>query len=223
MPGLKRHHADVRFGNNKVTPDEMDMRQQYVVMYPSTSATFVGTSATGTAGQEKALTIARDTLDYPRNLLYSVQGTADVGGVWVVNGKDQFGKNIRESVTLATAAAGTPAAATAGTLIFSRVTSGTFTTGTASVGGAIGRIGVAIGSPTAFFGLPVKIKSTGDVKKITWIANGTETGINGGTVSGYVSTATHAFRGTAANIAATDIYSVDILTTYNSENEDNVS
>lgn len=223
MPGLKKHHADVRFSKNKVTPDEIDQRQQYIVAYPSVSATFVGTAAGGTSTQEKALVVTQSKLDYPRNLLYSVVGTADMGGTWTVNGKNQFGKNITETVALGTAAAGTPAVATAGTAIFSDVTSGTFTVATDAVGAGSARVGVAIGSPSAFFGLPVKVQAASDVKRITWIANGTWTGINGGTISDYVSTANHAFRGTATNVAATDIYVVEVLSTYDSSDDANIA
>ena len=71
-------------------------------------------------------------------------------------------------------------------------------------------------------GLPVKIRATSDVKKISQILNGTWTALNGGTIAAYVSTASHSFTGTQILAATTD-YVVDILTTYNSENDVNVA
>lgn len=220
MP-LKRYFPDVRMGGNRVTPDELDQIIDYTVMYPATSATFLGTCAGGTSTQAKALVITNKALDYPRTLLASVVGTADMGGVFVVNGKNQFGDTIAETITIGTAAAGTPAGSAAGTMIFSEVTSGTFTVATTASGAGSAQLGVAIGTAAgavAKFGLPVKIKSVNDVKSITWINDGGATAINGGTVqsSSYVGTSNFDFQGSAV-VATTDIYKVRVRSTYVAE------
>lgn len=215
MP-LKKYFPDVRTGSNKVTPDEIDYIIDYEVRNPSVSLTAVGTSAGGTSTQAKALVLINRCLDYPRNLVASVVGTADMGGVYVVNGKDQFGYDIQETFTMGTAAAGTPAAEAYGTKIFSEVTSGTFTVATGAVGAGSAQLGVGTAGTGVLFGLPVKIKSASDVKSITWINNGTVTAVNGGTIASYVTTATHAFRGTSG-VAITDAYRVRVRSTYCAE------
>ena len=138
--GLKKWLPDIRFAGNLVTPDEIDRYEQYVVAFPGTSQTYVGTCAAGTNAQAKALVIINKTLDYPRNLYYGVVGTNDVGGSWTVNGKDQFGASIAETVGSGTVAAGTPAYMKAGTKIFAEVSSGTFTFAVGSAGSGSARL-----------------------------------------------------------------------------------
>lgn len=222
MPGLKKHFPDVRFNSNKVTPDEFDKRDQYVVMYPSISATGLGTcEATGATPQAVVFTNTKP--DYPRNVLLRVLGVAGgQGGSLTINGFDQFGRSQSETMGLGSAAGG---GTVAGTKIFDRVTTGTFT-GQSLGGTAIGTVSVGYASGTAagiahLFGLPVKIAATSDVKRISWIANGTQTALTGGTITTFVGTANHTFRGTAV-VAATDIYVVETLSTYNSERDNNV-
>lgn len=185
MSGMKLHDPAFGAAGQKVTPDEMDQYVVYNVVYPSLSTTYVGTCAGGTSTQAKALVLISKKTDYPRNLLYGVIGTNDMGGVWAVNGKDQFGNVISESVTLGTAAAGTPAVAVAGTKIFSEVTSGTFTVTTGAVGAGSATLGLAIGTAaTALYrlGFPVKIGAASDVKRITWTSQAVGTAVNGGTI-----------------------------------------
>ncbi len=228
MSGLKERLPEVQMGY-KATPDELDQYTQYVVSNPSTSATWCGTCAGGTSTQAKALVIINKNLDYPRNLLYGVVGTADMGGAWTVNGKDQFGNVISESVTLGTAAAGTPAVAIAGTAIFSQVTSGTFTVATGAVGAGSARLGVAIGTtPGAsndkyWLGLPVKIAAYTDVKAISWNKEHVQTTMNGGTVgTALVSTTTHAFCGTGV-MGGTETFVVTVKSTYDNSGKANLA
>lgn len=211
---LKRHLPEVRFNAVKVTPDEMDIVRQYTVVHPSVSPTWFGTTAVGTAGQSKALVLINRIADYPRNLAGAVAGSAGLGGTWVVNGKDQFGNTIQESVTIGTATNG---GTTEGTKVFAQLTSGTFNFATASAAGnGTPRLGVGIAETTHLFGLPDKIAGTGDVKAIAWINNGTSTTVNGGTVGAYVGTANHTFKGTAA-ISVTDTLVVRYRSSFNSE------
>src|SRR3990167_3278902 len=111
----------------QVTPDEIDAYQQYVVLFPSRDYNDLGTFAGGTNAQAKALVVLQKRLDYPRNVSVNVTATANAGGTADVNGYDQFGKSITESIGFGTAAAGTPGGKNEGTKIFSQVTSGTFT------------------------------------------------------------------------------------------------
>lgn len=212
---LKRIEPGVRFSGIKVTPDEIDQNRQYSIVYPTASATWYGTAASAAA---VAYGLTNINADYPRNLLVTIGGVAGgMGGTAVVNGKDQFGNVIQESIGFATANGG---GSVAGTKIFAQVTSGTCTP--VGLGGtAIGTmsLGVAIGTAAnlvALFGLPDKIGAASDVKRITFIDNGTTKNINGGTIAAYIGTANHTFRGTAI-VAATDQYHVTMRSSFNPE------
>ena len=54
MSGIKTEVTSVRFNKNRVTPDEMDRYETYVVTNPTSSATWVGTAAGGTKGESKS-------------------------------------------------------------------------------------------------------------------------------------------------------------------------
>ena len=220
MPGLKIHYPDVAFSQNKVTPDEMDMRHQYAVLKPSIGTAAVGTMAAGTVSG--AMTLVNVACDYPRNLLFTVVGPAGgVGGTCTIVGKDQFGRTQTESIAFASANAG---GTVAGTAVFDTVTSATYypnggdNTSTATLGYAFGTAAAL----KFWLGLPIKIAAAGDVKRITYIKNGVVTALTGGTISTYVSTTTHAICGTEI-LAATSDYVVDILSSYNSRNDTNVA
>src|SRR3990172_4608003 len=196
MSGLRESNYEFVQAGGQVTPNEIDRYERLNTGILSVSSTWVGTAASGTATQAKALVLINKLLDHPRNVLYGVVGTADCGGSWTINGYDQFGQPINETVALATAVAGTPARAVAGTKIFASVTSGTFTATSTTVGAALGQIGVAIGtSTTAAFklGLLTKIASTADVRMITWVKENVVTTLGGGTIEAYVDATNHAF------------------------------
>ncbi len=226
MSGLKEHLTFVGQSKGQITPDEEDKYLQYVVNNPSISATWCGTCAGGTSTQAKALVLINKNLDYPRNLLYGVVGTADMGGAWVVNGKDQFGQSITESVTLGTAAAGTPAVAVAGTAIFAQVTSGTFTVATDASGAGSAQLGVAIGTAATakyYLGLPTKIAAVADVKMISWSKEHVQVTMNGGSVtSDLVSTTTHSFCGTGV-MGGTECFTVLFKPTYDNSGKANLT
>ena len=203
-------------GDSQVQPRDIDQYHRVNTGILSTSATWIGTAAGGTSTEAKALVLINTFTDYPRNLLYSQVGTADNGGTWVINGYDQFGQAIRETVGNGTVAAGTPAWAKVGTAIFLKVTSGTFTTATGAVGLGSPRIGVGIGTAgTTIFklGLMQKIGSTADVKSINWVKENVVTTLNGGTMGAYVDATNHAFSGTAI-MAGTESYSVILKTSF---------
>lgn len=216
---FKKSQVGLQFGGQRVSADEMDTVRQYIVLNPTVSPTWFGT-AVGTATQGTALGIINKNADYPRNLVYAIEHTAGstAGGTWVVNGKDQFGVTIQETVAIGTATAG---GTVAGTKVFAQVTSGTVTfDGTSSPGSGTGKIGVAIGTAAGlvgYFGLPDKIAAVTDVKSVTWRSVGTSITLNGGSVtSALVSTANHAFNGTAV-IAVTDGFIVNYRSTYSAQ------
>lgn len=209
----------------RVQPSDMDEYKRIQTGVLSISATWVGTAAGGTNAQTKALVLINTLLDYPRNLLYGVVGTNDVGGTWTVNGFDQFGQGITEVVGNGTVAAGTPAWAVAGTKIFAKVTSGSYTFASGSAGSGSARIGVAIGTAgtTAFkLGLLTKIASTADVKAITWTTQSLPTTLNGGTIGSYVDTTNHAFTGTSI-MAGTETYAVLLRSTWDNKQKANLA
>ena len=147
-----------------------------------------------------------------------------MGGTMTATGTNQFGVAQTESIGFGSAANGGTAA---GTKIFDTVTSATLDSVVGLGGTAVGTasLGFAIGTAAnivAQFGLPAKIQTINDVKKIIWNDNGTIKGVNGGTVtSTYVSTTTHSFN-TGEIVAAADDFYVEILPTYNSEYDANV-
>lgn len=192
---LKRHFPDIRFNNNKVSADEIDGYNIVTVLYPTISPTWFGTAAAGTAGQARTYVVINKYADWPRNVAASITGSADMGATWVINGKDQFGNSQSETITIGTTANG---GTTVGTKVFSQVNTGTATIAATSVGSGTPRLGVDSGATTVLFGLPVKIAAVTDVKSITYRVGTVVTTMNGGSVtSAHVSTATHAFRGSA--------------------------
>lgn len=216
MSGLKEYDVAFQAAKAQITPDEIDRYERLTVLNPTTSSTWVGTAAGGTSTVSRALVLINTLLDHPRNLLYSCVGTNDMGGTWVVNGQDQFGAVITETVGNGTVAAGTPAFAVAGTKIFAKVTSGTFTVTTGAVGIGSARLGVAVGTAgtLAFkLGLLTKIASTTDVKAITWSKEHVTTTLGGGTIGAYVDSTNHAFTGTAI-MGGTEAYTVLFKSTF---------
>lgn len=210
MAGLKQHFPEFAFAGNQVAPNDIDQYEQYVVGNPTTSATWFGTM-TGTTTTALGTSL-QTTADYPRNVYYTVSGIASgtYGGVFTANIVDQFGQLITETVTIATAVNG---GTTFGTAIAAKVTSFGFAT-TASSGTFIGTANVGVGTlsngsaQSNWFGLMTKLAGTSDVKTITWINNGTATGIAKGTNFGTsVQVNPPAFQGTSG-VAITDRYTV---------------
>ncbi len=224
MSGLSEFDPAFQMGA-RVTPNELDRYEFVNTGVLSISSTWVGTAAGGTSTQAKDLVLINTLLDYPRNLLYGQVGTNDMGGTWVVNGYDQFGAGVTETVGNGTVAAGTPAWAKAGTTIFAKVTTGTFTTATGAVGAGSPQLGVAIGTAgtTAFkLGLLTKIASTADVKAITWVKSSVVTTLNGGTIGGYVDATNHAFTGSAI-MAGTEAYTVMVKPSWSNAQKTNLA
>lgn len=222
MPGLKKYHNDFKATRdgvtlrNKVTPDEVDGYKYTRIYYPTASASWFGTAEAGSAAEAKAFVITQAQADYPRTVLVTVTNSSGsvCTGTCDVTGTDQFGDALTESIALS----GTETTLKAGTGIFKTVTSATITFGTATEEDGTATLGVAIGTTAGQvgrFGLGYKIGAAADVKMITWINNGTATGLDKGTVNTtLVSAASHSFQGTKI-LAKTDIYTVQALPTYN--------
>lgn len=215
MPGIKKHDYEFTGDNNRITPDEIDQYRQYVIMNPSVSATYFGTAASANA---VAITAINTRADYPRNMLLSVTGVAGgMGGTAVINGVDQFGGTIQESIGFASAAGG---GTQAGTKVFARYTDGTFTP--QGLGGtAVGTVSLGVAISTAsnspLFGLLDKLGGTADVKAVTWLDSGVAK--QHGAAS-HADTTNHAIRiEVTGGVAAADSYVVLYRPTKDLSNE----
>jgi hypothetical protein len=219
MP-LKSYHPDVTFSGNKVTPDEIDQDQQYVILNPSVDPVFVGTQ-TGTQTQTAALGIINGRLDYPRSLVGAIAAAAGSarGGTLTFNGFDQFGSAVSETITVAAANGG---GTTNGTRVFARVTSGTVNFGTGEAGPGTARLGVGIGTSASLplFGLPARLGGTADVKRITWIDADTAKMHDAAAAANTAQSAV--ILNVAGGIAAADSFVVTYRSSFNATNDGNI-
>jgi hypothetical protein len=215
---LKKWDPGFGFSGNKVTPDEIGWDMMYYIINPSINTTWFGTTAIGGTVAQKTLVLINALADYPRNLEFGVQGTNAIGGTWDVNGKDQFGNSISESGTIAVS--GTAGGTTAGTKIFSEVTTGTFSFATGgSVGNGTPKLGVGTAGTTALFGLPAKLGGTFDVKMISGSFGGVGTStsgtfIHGSAVAANVDMYNHAIKAPLDVQAGTTVYAIRYRPTY---------
>lgn len=219
---FKKNQFALRQQGFKVSPDEMDVVTNYQVHLPTISLVWIGTTPVGGTTSTQAVVLTNKVPDYPRNLLYMVGGSNNLGGTWTVNGFTQFGVPVTEQVVIpVTANGGTQN----GTAIFGSVTSGTFSFLTGgSVGNGTPKLSMAFGTGSGNvgkFGLPVKLGAVTDVKSIQWIDNATMTTFNGGTLgtaitNGNIDVANSSFSGTKV-VAATDKFIVNVRSSYVAE------
>lgn len=215
MPGLKRWNPGIRFAGIEVTPEEIDRYETYQVVFPGDDPNWFGTTVVAGTSATKALVIRNAIADYPRNLLGAVAGSAaGLGGTWTVNGKDQFGNSITETLTVAEAQNG---GTTVGTKVFAQVTSGTFNFGTA-VGNGTTKLGMATAGTTTLFGLPAKIAGTGDVKLLALNDGTGAITVGGGTIGAFVNAGMHAVKA-PKDVVGTTTISVWYKPTYDAESE----
>lgn len=225
MSGLKEN---VQYGAGQygaqITPDEIDLTQQYIITNPSLSAVQIGTvSSTGTA----AFVLDNIRPDYPRTLLLSILGVAGgMGGTATIGGWDQFGQPISDTIGFGSANGG---GSVATTKIFGRVQGGTIT-GLAGLGGtAVGtaRIGYAVGTATnlvAKFGLPMKIAAVTDVRNISYTSQGVGgTALNGGTIAAANVDVTNSAFIPNRILAGTETYVVAVKSTFDNSGKPNMS
>jgi len=163
---LKINEPAMMFAGAKLSPDELDQDNQYIILNPSVGTAYFGTGL-GTGDLAVAFIPTQIRADYPRTMNMSILGVAGgQGGTGVFVGKNQFGGAITETLGFATAAGGGTAN---GTKVFSRVDSGTITyvgLGGTAIGSA--HVGVKIAGTPAF-GIPARLGATTDVKAATWV------------------------------------------------------
>lgn len=218
MAGIKEiEQGFQKNGGYKVTPDEIDQEQTYYIAHPSVAADWFGTSASASA-----VALVENTslyADYPRNLLLSVTGVAGgMGGTLSgLTYVDQFGGTVTETMGFASAANGGTATGTG--ICAKVVTLGTFTPqGVGGTGIATVSLGFAIATTSAspVFGLPAKLGGTNDIKRVTWIDNGTPKRVVT-TPAGAAVTAKHAVRlEVSGGLAVADDFNVVYRSSYDS-------
>src|SRR3990167_5537124 len=213
---FKLSQPGLRFGGQRVSPDETDRYEVYNVNNPSTALLgplFVASAGTSGTANTIAAVINNKYPDYPRNVQFSLAGSsAGLTGTLTLNGEDQFGSTITEAFTFAGASNG---GTVAGTRVFGKFISGTLAYGTAA---GVGTPGIGFAPGTAcLFGLPVKIGATTDVVHYGMSAGTGPISIGGGTAIGsLVDTGVHAFRPFAA-FGGTTFFNVWVKSTFNSE------
>ncbi len=215
MSGFKRSQPGLRFAAEKITPDEIDMYRQYVVSFPSISATWFGTCAVAGTAATGALVVINAIADYPRNLEFALAGSSvGLAGTMAVTGKNQFGAVVTESLGFGSADNG---GTVVGTKVFAQITNGTLSFGTA-VGGGTASLGVGTTGTTTIFGLPDKLGGTTDVKAITRCAATGAVTVGGGTIAAFVSVPFHAVKA-PATLSGTQIITVLYKSSYNAEGD----
>lgn len=193
MSGLKLYHPDVRFAANKVTPDEMDMYRVYSVR-PAINVRWWASAGTAGTAASTAFTILNRLPDVPRNINFILAGSATgMAGSIDVDGKDQFGNTISETIGFGSADNG---GTVVGTKVFAQVTSGTLRYGTA-VGSGTPQIGFVPGT-NCLLGLPDKIKAATDVLHLGHAVGTGAITYGGGTIAAFVDTGMHAIRPAAS-------------------------
>lgn len=216
MSGFKRSQPGLRFSGEKITPDESDEYVIYSVTNPGTAnATWWGTAAVAGTSATGTFVITNRNPDYPRNALFSLAGSANgLGGSTVITGFDQFGSVQTETIGFA----GTNSGGTkAGTAIWGRVDSATMNYGSAVGNGTpkLGFVNGTSGAGTCWFGLPVKIGGTADVRLMSISAGTGPVSVNGGSISSYVDTTRHAFYPGGYSQTGTETINVWVVSSYN--------
>ena len=186
--------------------------QQYIIMKPSVSATFVVNVEDISGGDVAACTIVRGTLDYPRNLLYTLtdaSGTT-LEGTFTVTGTNAYDAIVTETVIVDVSTAATMP----GTQVFKTVTAVALTDVANEAASDTASLGVNITADVASFGLPDKIAAITDVQNVNWIDAGVSKTQNIDSTS--VVVARDAFR-PEQTVAAAD----DYVITYKSTADNN--
>ena len=214
---FKRSQPGLRFNaNERVSPDEMDAYTVYNVNNPVTGllgVASVGTMAVGGTAGTTVLVVLNKYPDYPRNVAFAYTGTGvGMAGTFTLNGEDQFGSAITESIGFGSADNG---GTTSGTRVFGKFLSGTAILGTA-VGNGTPTVRFTAGTDCRF-GLPVKIGATTDVVHYGHTVGTGMVSIGGGTAIGsLIATRDHSFRPFAAFVG-TSFFNVWVKSTFNSE------
>jgi hypothetical protein len=221
LAGLKDNFPAVVQGGSqtgwKVTPDEIDQDQSYLILHPSVATDWFGTSINAAAVALVENTSAY--ADYPRNLLLTITGVAGgIGGT--LNGlkyTDQFGGTVSETLGAATAAS---SVTVTGTGVCAKIVNlGTFTPaglgGTAIATVALG-FAIATTSASPVFGLPAKLGGTNDIKRVTWDDAGTPKAVVTTPAGAAVVTKSAVRIEVSGGIAVADAFNVVYRSSYNS-------
>jgi len=215
MP-LKRTHTELRVGSPyRITADETDQYTVYTIAHPTTAALHpLHIASAGTAGTSanNPLVINNRLPDYPRSVQFAIAGSAaGMAGTLTINGKDQFGATISESMSFGTAANG---GTVAGTKVFAQFTSGTVNFGTA-VGAGTPSISFNAGT-NALFGLPVRLGAATDVVHLSQTQGTGAITVNGGTIAGFVNVGQSAIR-PASTVTGTTVINVWVKSSFVAE------
>lgn len=214
MSGLKKNQPALRVASSEfaITPDEID-RYEVFSIQPAISTTFFASAGTAGTASAIAMTISNRIPDWPRNINFALAGSATgMAGTLVVNGRDQFGSSITESLGFGSADNG---GTVVGSLVFGQITSGTLNYGTA-VGNGTPAIGFVPGTG-CLLGLPVKLNGTTDVIHLGMNAGTGPITYGGGTIAAFVDTGVHAIRPAGA-INGTSVINVWVKPSFNNEN-----
>lgn len=156
--------------NGELLPESNFAMQQYYILKPEVGAAVVVNGEDISGGDVSGATLARTTLDYPRNLLYTLadDDSDTLEATFEVVGTDQFGVAATEEVIVDFDGSATEA----GTQIFATITSIDITGVANEAANDTASVGVAIAADVASFGLPTDLRVIGDVKSINWIDAG---------------------------------------------------
>jgi len=151
-----------------ISSTKLKARQQYVILKPDVAVDSIVASGDVSVDLATA-TLAKNHLDYPRNLLYTLtdDSATTLEGIFTTIGLDQFGKYVTETVEVDYDVAATGA----GSQIFSYITSIAVDVTNAAASDTCD-VGVCIEADVASFGLPDEIAATTDVKAINFLNDG---------------------------------------------------
>ena len=140
----------------------------YYILKPDVATNSI-VAAEDVSSDVTACTLAKTTLDYPRNLLYTLTDNSSdtLEAIFTTVGYDQFGKLVTEVVEVDYNVSAT----TDGSQIFSEIVSIAID-GTNNTTSDTADVGVSITTDVASFGLPNKIGAVTDVKAVTLVNNG---------------------------------------------------
>lgn len=215
MSGFKRNQIALRVANSEfaITPDECDRYEVFEVT-PAIDATFLASAGTAGTASSVAMVIKNRLPDTPRNINFALAGSATgMAGTLIVNGKDQFGNVIQETLGFGSADNG---GTVVGTKVFAQITSGTLNYGTA-IGSGTPAIGLVPGTG-CLIGLPVKLLGTTDVVHLGMSAGTGPITYGGGTIAAFVNVPMSAIRPAAA-LNGTSSLNVWIVPTWNNESK----
>ena len=193
MAGIKSFLPDIKILDRGVTWDEMDA-YRVLTLQPAINVRWWASAGTAGTASSIALAMLNRLPDWPRNVNFILAGTGvGMAGSLDLNGKDQFGNSITETIGYGSADNG---GTTAGTKVFAQLDSGTLRYGTA-VGNGTPQIGFVPGT-ACLLGLPDKINGTTDVVHLGFAVGTGAVTYNGGTIAGFVNSPMHAIRPVAA-------------------------